>query len=157
MAHGTFTVDKENLEVRMEYSFKATPERLFKAFSTPEEVEKWWGPKNSVIKVETMDFRVGGKWRIIHIEKDGSEYPFSGEYLSIDEPQSYSYTFTYEPWPDTSITETITLTALVDGFTQVRTASHYKSLEDLERMVQSGMEKGATESMDRLEQLVSVV
>jgi uncharacterized protein YndB with AHSA1/START domain len=155
MARGTFTVDKDNLEVRMEYTFKASPERLFKAFTTAEDIARWWGPKGSTVVVDKLDFKVGGQWRFIETSADGSVNPFHGVYTAIDQPRSYSNTFVYEPWGEDSILEETTALEVVDDdHTTMISTTRYKTIDDLNRMVDSGMEKGATEGMDCLEELL---
>jgi uncharacterized protein YndB with AHSA1/START domain len=73
----------------------------------------------------------------------------------MKEPDFITWTFNFEPiGPGHEITETFTFTDLGDGKTKLRTVSHYKSLEDLEGMLESGMEEGAEQTWNRLERLV---
>src|SRR5438128_149062 len=142
MSKTIFTVDKEKLEVRMERIYKATPERLFEAMTNPEQIVKWWGPRDLKTTIEQDDLKVGGKWRYIHTEANGTRHVFYGEYKEIDQPNKISRTFEYEPWAGHVLVETATLTAHPDGTTLFNSVAKYANLEDLEGMVQSGMEKG---------------
>lgn len=152
MAETTFEVKKENLQVVMGRVLNASRERVFKAYTNPEDIKKWWGQKNSNVVVEEMDVRVGGKWRFI--EKSGEkDYAFRGEYKEVTPVERLSYTFEYEPMPGHVLTETIELEEL-DGKTKVTSTAQYENIEDLEGMVNMGMEKGARESIDKLVQLV---
>jgi uncharacterized protein YndB with AHSA1/START domain len=156
----TFTVNKEKLESSMERTFDAPRELLWKAHTDSNLVGQWWGPKAYEVIVETYDAKVGGSWRITHKGKDDNgqeaQYSFYGEFLDVKEPEYITWTFNFEPiGPGHEITETVTFTDLGDGRTKLSTISHYKSIEDLEGMLQSGMEAGANETWDRLEELVA--
>ena len=155
----TFGVNKEKLESTMERVFDAPRELLWKAHTDKDLMAKWWGPKAYEVIVEKYDFRKGGSWRISHKGKDekGEEatYAFYGDFLDIKEPESITWTFNFEPiGPGHEITETVSFEEIEPGKTKVTTISHYKSIEDLEGMLQSGMEQGANETWDRLEDLV---
>jgi uncharacterized protein YndB with AHSA1/START domain len=154
MSDSEFIVDKENLEVRLSRIYKATPERLFEAYTDPEQIPKWWGPAKYKTTVDKMDVRVGGTWRFIHTGEDGTEYAFNGEYQEIDPPRKVVSTFEFEPVAGHILIETATFEAQPDGTTKLSTVSKYANLEDLEGMVNSGMESGAVESQERLAALV---
>jgi uncharacterized protein YndB with AHSA1/START domain len=154
----TFSVNKEKLESTMERVFDASREALWKAHTDADLMAKWWGPKDLEVIVEKFEARPGGSWRISHKGKDenGKEvtYAFYGDILEVEEPEHITWTFNFEPiGPGHEITETVSFTDLGDGKTKLSTVSHYKSLEDLEGMLQSGMESGANETWDKLEEL----
>lgn len=151
MSKTQFTVDKDKLEVRISRLFKATPERLWKAYTDPEEIAQWW--QNTII--DKHDFRVGGQWRFVDKGQNGDEnHAFRGEFKEIEEPHKIVRTFEYEPWAGHVLTEMVMFEPQDDGRTLVTTTSQYANLEDLEGMVQSGMEKGATAGMERIAKLV---
>lgn len=140
----------------MERVFDAPREILWKAHTDRDLITKWWGPQKYTTVVEEFDAKVGGKWKMIHTA-DGEEHVFYGEFKEIQEPEKITWTFTYAPFPDATLTETITFEALSDGKTKVHTVSHYPNVQALEGMVGSGMEEGATESWDRLEELAATM
>jgi uncharacterized protein YndB with AHSA1/START domain len=151
MAKTDFTVDKEKLEVRITRIFSTTPERLWRALTTPEEIAKWWN--NTTI--DKHDLRVGGQWRFVDHGKDGNEeHAFHGEFKEIEEPRKIVRTFEYEPWAGHVLTESAVLEPQADGTTKLSMISKYDNLEDLEGMVQSGMEKGSTAGLERLAGIV---
>lgn len=150
MAETTFTVDKEELEVRMERTFNATPERMWRAFTDPAEIVKWWADTT----VDTHDFRVGGKWRFVSSGQDGNEYAFRGEFKEIDEPHKIVRTFEFEPQAGHIMTESVTFEPQSGGKTKMVTISKYDNIGDLEGMVNSGMERGASAGLDRLAEVV---
>lgn len=148
-----FGVDKEKLESTMEREFDAPRALLWKAHIDPELMVKWWGPAKYETVVDTFEPHVGGKWKMIH-KAEGEEHVFYGEFKEIEEPEKITWTFTYAPYPDSVITETITFSDIAGGKTRLLTVSHYPTIEAMEGMLQSGMEEGANESWDRLEALV---
>lgn len=156
MGKNNLQVDKEKLESTMERIFDAPRELLWKAHTDKELVAKWWGPRKYETIVEKYDAKAGGEWKMIH-KANGEEHEFYGEFKEVKEPEKLTWTFTYAPFPDSVVTETITFEELSDGKTNVHTVSHYPNLQALEGMVGSGMEDGATESWDRLEELVKTM
>jgi uncharacterized protein YndB with AHSA1/START domain len=150
----TFTVNKEKLDSTMERVFDAPRDLLWKAHTDKELMAKWWGPRKYETAIETYEPHVGGKWKMVH-KADGEEHVFFGEFKEIAEPSMLTWTFNYEPYPNSTIVETVHFEELSKGKTKLRTVSHYTSIEALEGMIGSGMEDGATESWDRLEELVA--
>jgi uncharacterized protein YndB with AHSA1/START domain len=101
-----------------------------------------------------MDVRPGGEWRFLHTDPTGTEYGFHGKYLEVRPPSLISDTFNFEGIPaGHEMVETMTLED-VNGKTKMTTISVFQNIEDLEGMVNSGMEGGATESWERLAELV---
>ncbi len=152
MSKTNFEVDREKLEVRITRIFDATPERLWQAFTTPEEIAKWWDKTT----VDKHDFRVGGAWRFVSQGDDGQEHAFNGVFKEIDEPRKVVRTFEYEPWAGHVLVESVAFEPQGESQTKMVTVSKYQNLEDLDGMVKSGMEKGATAGLDRLAKLVEI-
>jgi uncharacterized protein YndB with AHSA1/START domain len=150
MSKTNFEVDRGKLEVRITRVFDATPERLWQAHTDPEQIVQWW----SDTKVDVFDFKVGGKWRFVSDGQDGREHGFRGEFKEIDEPRTIVRTFEYEPYAGHIMTESVTFEPMPGGQTKQITVSKYPNLGDLEGMVGSGMERGATSGLDRLAKLV---
>jgi uncharacterized protein YndB with AHSA1/START domain len=151
MSKTKFEVDKDNLQVRITRVFDASPERLWQAYTEPDQITQWWQNTD----IDKHDFKVGGQWRFIDRgQKGDEEHAFRGEYKEIDEPRKIVRTFEYEPWAGHVLTETVMFEPQDGGKTLVTTTSTYDNLQDLEGMVQSGMEKGATAGMERIAKLV---
>jgi uncharacterized protein YndB with AHSA1/START domain len=134
--------------------FDAPPELVWKVYTDPQLVPKWWGLRNSTTVVDKMDVRPGGVWRYIQKEPDGSEYAFNGVYQEVEAPRRLVYTFEFEPLAGHISTDTVTFEDHPGGKTRVTARTTFLSLEDLEGMLQSGMEGGAVETWDRLEELL---
>ncbi len=150
MSETKFEVDKDNLEVRITRVFKATPERLWRAYTEPDQIVLWWDGT----RIDTYELKVGGAWRFVSTGQDGKEHAFRGEFTEIDEPHKLGRTFEYEQYAGNIMTETVVLEPQEDGTTKVLTTSKYQNIASLEGMVGMGMEHGAAVGLDRLAKVV---
>jgi uncharacterized protein YndB with AHSA1/START domain len=157
MNKATFTVNKEQLQVTMERIFDAPRELVFKTMTDPKLIPEWWGPSIYTTKVDKHEFKVGGVWRFIQRDKDGNEFAFNGVIKEIVPNEKVVQTFEFEPMAGHVLVETAVFEDVENGKTKVTTTSQFASQEDLEGMVGSGMEGGATESWERLAKLVEKV
>jgi len=150
----TFTVNREAKEITMERVFDASRDLVWKLWTDPKMIPRWWGPRNNQTTVDKMDFRVGGEWRFIQIDPEGNEYAFHGVYREIVPPHKISETFNFEPiGPGHELIEVVMFED-IGGKTKMISKAIYNSIEDLEGMVRSGMEEGSNESMERFEELL---
>jgi uncharacterized protein YndB with AHSA1/START domain len=148
----TTTLPSER-ELMFSYTFDAPRELVFSVMFDPKHLPKWWGPRYLRTIVETLDFRPGGKWRFLQYEPDGTEHAFNGEYLEIVRPERVVSTFEYEPVAGHISRVTQTLTEQ-DGKTTLTTRQLFTNREDRDGMMSSGAERGYTESMERLAELL---
>jgi uncharacterized protein YndB with AHSA1/START domain len=134
--------------------FKAPPEVVFRAFSEPELVKRWFGPRRLEVTECEMDVRIGGKWRVVHRAPDGAEFVFGGEFLELDPPYRRVGTFSWDGAPEHVSTETMVLEP-VDGGTLVTTVTRHDSVEARDMHVANGMEGGIIESNERMDELLA--
>jgi len=142
-------------EIVMTRLFDAPRELVFKAYTDPNLIPQWWGPKNLTTTVDKMDVREGGVWRFVQRDSEGNEYAFHGVYHAIVSPERLVYTFEFEGMPGHVLLATVTFEELNDGKTKLTDRSVFQSVEDRDGMLQSGMEEGAAESMDRFAELLA--
>jgi uncharacterized protein YndB with AHSA1/START domain len=135
--------------------FNASRDRVFKVYTDPELLPQWWGPSYLTTTVDKMEVKDGGSWRFVQKDAEGNEYAFRGVYHSI-RPEQIVGTFEWEGLPGHVLMETVTLEEK-DGQTILKSTSVFQSVEDRDGMLQSGMEDGADESMDKLTQLIESV
>ena len=148
----TTTIYSDGNDLVYERTFDAPRERVWKAFTDPDGVPNWWGPKGTTTTVVEMDVRPGGKWRYVSRAPDRDEVSFHGEYLEVDPPRRYKWTFLFEVegMGDQGGPETFTFDE-VDGKTKVTAVSHFGSVAEMEGALATGMITGAIETWDRLE------
>ena len=140
-------------EIQMTRLFDAPRELIFEAYTSCEHLARWWGPRKYELSSCKMDFRPGGKDRFVHSGPDGEEHGFRGEYREIVQPERIVSTFEWEGLPGHISIDTLTLTE-ENGKTRYTIVSLFDSVEDRDGMLQSGMEGGANESMERLDELL---
>jgi uncharacterized protein YndB with AHSA1/START domain len=157
MSKNNLVVERDKLAFSMTRVFDAPRELVWKVYTDSEMIPKWWGPRYLTTSVDKMDFRVGGAWRYVQKDSEGNIHAFNGVYKEITPPERLAYTFEYEPMAGHISTDTIRLEALSDGKTRMIARTTFNSIEDLEGMLQSGMEGGAVETWDRLEELLAEV
>ena len=78
------TSDREFVHSRL---INAPRERVFKAFSEPEHLARWWGPNGFTSTFHTFDLRVGGKWTFVLHGPDGTDYPNESVFVEVVAPQ----------------------------------------------------------------------
>lgn len=137
-------------------TFRASPRVVFDAWTKADLVKRWWAPVQLGVKMVSCeaDVRVGGKYRYVLQPRDNPEIAFSGEYREISPHSRLVYTQVFEPMADAGEME-ITVTFEEDGaHTRVLSREVYPSPEARQGSISSGMEVGAREIMDRLDELV---
>src|SRR5215210_1781177 len=80
--------------------FDAPRGLVWKAWTTPELVKRWWHANRGEMKVAEIDLEVGGRWRYLMVTPDGSEVGFHGEYLEIVPNERIVSTEVYEGLPE---------------------------------------------------------
>ena len=140
-------------EIQITREFDAPREIVFKAMTDPALLAKWWGPRRYKTVVDQLDVRPGGKWRMRNVGADGGEHAFRGEFREVTPPERIIWTFEYEPVAGHISVETMTLTER-DGRTLLVAHDRFASKEDRDGMLQSGMESGARETYERLDEVL---
>ncbi len=148
----TLPSDREILMTRV---FDAPRELVFKAYTDPELVKQWWGLRNNTLTIDKMDVRPGGVWRYVERDAEGNEFGFRGEYREIVPLSRIVNTFEFEGMPGHIGVITTTFTELPGGKTEMKELSLFDSKEDRDGLIQSGMEGGANESYERLDELLA--
>jgi uncharacterized protein YndB with AHSA1/START domain len=143
-------------EIVMTRVFDAPRDLVFEAHSSCEHMSNWWGPRKYEFASCEIDFRPGGTWRIVHRGPDGEEYGFHGEFREIVPPERIVWTFEFDGWPGQVSVETMELEEH-DGKTTITATSVYDTVEARDAMIESGMESGAAESYERLDEYLEVL
>lgn len=145
-----------DLEIRVEREFDASRELVWECFADPDLLSEWLGPRGLEIRIELYEFRQGGEWKYTHIDEDGTEYVFFGEFREMREPELIGQTFNFvmDP-PIPPAIERLDLFELKGGRTRLVTNSTFESKDLRDGMVQSGMETGVNEGNERLDELLA--
>ncbi len=139
--------------VEVTREFEATPAQLFKVSTDPALVSQWLGPRGLEMTVERYDVRPGGTYRYIHRDESG-EYAFRGVFHTVEQDKLIIQTFEWEGAPGEVSLDKATYEATETG-ARLHQFSTFPSVETRDAFVESGMEIGIREAMDRLAELVA--
>lgn len=89
--------DDATLALVIRRRIRATPERLFAAWTEPDQLRSWWGPDKVRCTEAQVDLRVGGSYRIANAFPDGKVLWISGRFEQVQPPERLVYTWTVEP------------------------------------------------------------
>jgi uncharacterized protein YndB with AHSA1/START domain len=147
----TLPADTEILMVR---EFDAPRHLVYKAYTTPQLVKRWWAGKRGDVTVAEIDLRVGGRWRYVMVAEGGFEVAFHGEYLEIVPDERLVNTEIFEGAPEAgAAVVTCTFEELDEGRTKLSMLTRVDSLQIRDMIIDSGMETGAQEGLDILEEI----
>ncbi|MQA88115.1 MAG: ATPase [Streptosporangiales bacterium] len=153
MGETEFVIEPGRQDIVMTHVFDAPRDVVFKAITDPNLIPRWWGPRQYETIVDHAEVRPGGRWRFLNRDAEGNEYGFHGVYHDIVAPEQVVQTFEFEGMPGHVSLETATFEE-VGGKTKYVAVSVFQSVEDRDGMAQSGMQEGASETMDRLAEVI---
>jgi uncharacterized protein YndB with AHSA1/START domain len=130
--------------------FDAPRHLVYRAYTTPELIKRWWSGNRGKVTSAEVDLRVGGAWRYVMTANEGFEVAFHGEFREIVPNQRIVFTEVYEGMPDGEALDTTTFEE-VDGHTLLTTLMQLANKADRDAVINSGMEGGMQEAMDHLE------
>jgi uncharacterized protein YndB with AHSA1/START domain len=145
-------------QIRITRDFDAPARLIYKAYTTPELVKRWWHANRGTCTSTEIDLRVGGKWRWVMVTDSGFEVAFHGEYREIVPNERLVYTEVYEGAPlaadgrEEAAVNTLTFVEK-DGRTRVTTLTETRTKEVRDMIINSGMEGGMQDAFDLLEQV----
>src|SRR5436309_15564370 len=132
----------------------AAPRRLvFDAFSKPELLKRWFGPRGWSLVVCEVDFKVGGGFRFVLRGPDGKEMGMRGVYREIVPPERSVHLESFDGYPGES--QVTAVLAEQGGKTTLTVTVLYPSREVRDIVIKNGMEHGAAESYDKLAELLA--
>jgi uncharacterized protein YndB with AHSA1/START domain len=147
----TLPTDEQILITR---EFDAPKHLVYKAWTTPELVERWWAGHRGRTTLVELDLRVGGKWRYVLVAASGGqEVGFHGEYTEIVPNERLKWTEFYEGMPESDPAFVTATFSEEDGRTRLELLTEVTSKEIRDMIVESGMEVGAQEQMDIIEEI----
>jgi uncharacterized protein YndB with AHSA1/START domain len=136
--------------------FDAPRELVYRAFTEPDLLVRWLGPRKYTMTIDRWDLRDGGTWRYVHADDAGNAFGFHGVFHGEASPDGMVQTFEFEGAPGHVSMDTATFEEK-DGKTIVRTNSVFQSVQARDGMVDAGMEYGMSEGYDRLEELLATL
>ena len=156
MATTEVTAPAGQLSVAISRVFDAPRALVFRAYTEPDLLVQWLGPRRLTMRVDRYELRDGGRWRYVHIDSDGAEYGFHGVFHGTPSPENVVQTFEFEGAPGHVQMDTLVLEER-DGKTIVRLSSVFQSIEARDAMVAAGMAAGVTEGFERLDEVLQAL
>jgi len=153
----TLPTDEQILITR---EFDAPRHLVYRAWTEPDLVRRWWHANRGEVTVVEIDLRVGGTWRYVMVADEGFEVGFHGEYREVVPDDRIVSTEIYEGLPegvseeDAATVNTLTFTE-ADGRTTVTLLIEAKSKIARDAIIESGMELGLQDALDLLEQVAA--
>jgi len=156
MTELTITAEPGVPQVLTERTFDAPKDLVFRAFTEPDLLVQWLGPRQYTMTIDRYEVRDGGTYRYVHADDAGNAFGFHGVFHGEPSPDGWVQTFEFEGAPGNVSMDTLTLEER-DGTTTVRTNSLFQSVEARDAMVNSGMADGMNQGYDRLEELLGTL
>ena len=150
-------IEPSQEQLHMTRVFNAPRELVFRAYTDPTLIPRWWGPRYLTTTVDKLEARSGGSWRFVQRDPDGNVYGFHGVYHELTAPERLVQTFEFEGEPGHVMLETMTFEDIGGGKCRVVVGGAFQSVADRDAMVASGMQEGANESNERLEELLATL
>lgn len=142
-----------DLEIRIERTFDAPREKVWRAFNDPELLPKWMGPAKYKMTTSESDNRAGGDYRWVWDLGDGNELVITGRILDIDEPARAVTAEYMHPFPDPSFN--LLVFNEKAGKTTVSIHIAFPNAEARDGALASGMQDGMDEGYARLDALLA--
>jgi uncharacterized protein YndB with AHSA1/START domain len=146
----TTPTDQEIVLTRV---FDAPRHLVFDAFSKPEVLKRWFGPRGWSMPICEVDLRVGGGFRFVLRGPDGKDMGMRGVYREIAPPERSVHLESFDDYPGESQVTAVFVEQ--EGKTTLTATVLYPSKEVRDIVLKSGMEHGAAESYDKLAELLA--
>lgn len=130
--------------------FAAPAAAVYRAWTEPELVKRWWAGSMGTVTSAEIELRVGGRWRWVMEANGAFEVAFHGEYRELAPGERIVTTEVFEGMPDASAMNTLDFVES-DGRTTLTMLVQHQNQEHRDAHIESGMEGGMQTSMDALE------
>lgn len=157
-----FSVNKENNSIHLAREFNASLELVWKAWTTADLLDRWWGPQPWRAETKTMDFREGGFWHYAMVGPEVERHWSKAHYISIADHQSFSARDGFcdeNGLRDSSLPENLwenTFTAKGE-VVKVEMLLTFDNPSDLEKIIEMGFKEGITHCLQQLDELLTVL
>ena len=145
-------------QILIEREFNAPRHLVYKAYTTPDLIKRWWSGDRGEVTLAEVDLRVGGRWRYVMEANGGFEVGFHGEYREIAANERIVSTEIYEGLPegiseeDAATVNTASFTER-DGRTALTLLIQAQNKLSRDAIIDSGMELGLQDALDLLEEV----
>jgi len=154
MGKTQITAEPGGSQIIITREFDAPRDLVFRAYTEPDLLVQWLGPRELTMKIDHYDVRKGGSYRYVQTDADGNEFGFHGVFHGTPTPEQTVQTFEFEGMPGHVALDTCYMEES-GGRTTVRTVTAFQSVADRDGIIESGMERGVIDSEERLAELLA--
>ena len=152
--------DADNLTMTVVAEFDATVERVWQIWSDPRQLERWWGPPTWPATFVSHDFVPGGKASYYMSGPEGEKAAGWWLFTDISAPKSLSFDDGFaddagNPSPTLPVTHATAILDDVGGRTRMTIRSRFDSLEQLEQLVEMGMDEGMALALGQIDAIIA--
>ena len=141
--------------IKIVREFEAPRDRVYRAWTDPDLVAQWLGPKDTPTRIDHWDLRTGGSYRYASVRGGEEIASFYGSFHEARPNERLVQTFTYTDVPDGVSLDTATFEDAGEGRTRVTMLSVVDSIEGRDMIIASGMETGVVEGFEKLDELLA--
>jgi uncharacterized protein YndB with AHSA1/START domain len=143
-------------EVRIERDFDAPRPLVWEAYTDPELLCEWLGPRRLTMTVQEMDVRSGGSYRYTHESpEEDRPFVFFGEFREVEPPRLLVQTFQFEGNEHPPAVDRVEFEELDGDRTRIVVTAAFPSVESRDEMLEAGMERGVSEGYEKLDELLA--
>jgi len=136
----------ENPWLKLERIYPVAPEKVWRAWTDPQALRRWWGPPNEPVSLAELDVRVGGRFRIVFGGKDGKEHECAGVYKEVVPNRRLAFTWS---WPRTT-PERVSLVTILFNASAGGTELVLKHEQFFDDTARDGHNRGWTVALEKL-------
>lgn len=149
----------EELRFTIVAEFDAKIERVWQIWEDPRQLERWWGPPTWPATFELLEFTAGGKANYYMTGPDGEKARGWWKFTSIEAPTTLSFDDgfaddNWEPVDSMGVTTCFVTLEDIDGKTRMSTTSQFGSAEQMQKMIEMGMEEGMGLAMGQIDDIL---
>ncbi|MGZ9810908.1 SRPBCC family protein [Pseudoroseicyclus sp. H15] len=156
------TPDLENATIIMVREFNAPRSLVWECYTTADLLDRWYAPKPLTARTKHMDFREGGYWLFAMITPEGQEYWSRQDYQAIQPTESITLLDAFSD-AEASIDPDLPRATVEMHFAPaedgcvVTSVTRYPSKDDLQKVIDMGMEAGMASTLERLDELLATL
>ena len=152
--------DAENLTMTLVAEFDANVERVWQIWEDPRQLERWWGPPTWPATFDSHDFVPGGRASYYMTGPDGEKAAGWWLFTDISAPTTLSFDDGFDddsgnPSSTMPVTHATATLDDLDGRTRMTIRSRFDSLEQLEQLVEMGMDEGMALALGQIDAIVA--
>lgn len=154
----TFSIDKENKNIKVEKAFAAGLEQVWRAWTTTAILEQWWAPKPYTVETISIHFAPGGLWHYAMVSPEGQKHFCKAYYQTITDQKGFTYKDAFCDAAGNDLAEMPSMQWNVSFHTQTADSTvvemilHFDTVEALENILTMGFQEGFTMALGNLDE-----